>query len=477
MSTRRELALIRAELPAWLAELKLSAVQSGVVHGCPDLMDDPVGQFHPGITDLIPVTTVTVRGSTAASCERIRTAAAMPTVLDLALVDISGEKPAAAAAALTASPWLSQLRTLRLFGLPVTDASALALLTSLPRLRSLELGSSTNEVKLSKRELDAIVAAPAFQQLRDFALKNTAIKAPGARAICSKANQLEALTIDQAKLGAEGAQAVLTSDAMPGWARLSLGVNALGAEPAPTIGAALAGSLHRLELPLNEIGDAWIRQFLATPLALTHLGLRSNPISAAGIKTILESPMLAALESLSVAAPSRSVPAWGTYLPAIVALPGFAKLRAFDADSAGITSEGIEALAASPHARGLRNLRLGYSSAGVTGAKAIANSDMLGNLEALDLSSARLGDAGVVALCASEKLSKLKYLALSGNKLGESGFAALLNTRAFPQLRVLRLYEAKEPRRSALEQHLGALVDVGDRVGAMGRWLRDDFLG
>jgi hypothetical protein len=239
------------------------------------------------------------------------------------------------------------------------------------------------------------------------------------------------------------------------------------------VGPVLAKTLKRLELSLNGIDDAWIRAFVAGgPLAIEHLGLRSNRISIAGVRALIEAEALPALESLNISAQS-DVEKWGRHLELLLELPGFARIRAFDADSAEVTSDGVAVLARSPNQ--LRYLKLSFNPLGAAGAKALATSEELGNLEALDLGYANLGDEGIEQLCASERLTNLRYLSLSGNKVSERGYAALTRTTAFPELRVLRLYEAKGPRQVALEQHLGAIVDLGDFTGSMGRWPANDF--
>jgi Ran GTPase-activating protein (RanGAP) involved in mRNA processing and transport len=405
---------------------------------------------------------------------------ATPTLRDLTIIEARSKGLEPMVAALANAAWLSQVRALRLLGLPINDADLVALVTSarLEHLDTLKLEGLFNEVKVTRKGLAAALAAPEFRRLRELAINKVSLKVPGARcfATASHAGTLERLRLSDCKLGSEGTRLVLESEALPALTNLSLRNNMLGDGEPVGVGSALARTLRRLELSLNGLEDAWVGAFVAArPLAITHLALRSNRLSIAGVRMLIEAGTLPALESLSVSTPSNDVPKWGRDLESLVELPGFARIRAFDAYMTDVTSAGTIALARSPHVRELRHLKLSFNAIGPSGVEALATSEQLGNLECLELDNAGLGDDGIERLCASERLQKLRYLHLSGNKIGERGYAALSRTAAFPMLRVLRLYEAKGARRVALEQHLGAIVDVGEFTGSMGRWLADDF--
>lgn len=486
---RRELALLRALLPAWATALGMAG-DVGLARGFPGLLDGHARTFLPiagAVCARVPLAQLRLRGMTRAWCEQLGSVPVAPALRSLTLwadtdTDADTDGGSHVAAALAGAPWLAQVRELRLEDLGIGDDGFVELATTprLPALDSLALSQHAPPMKLTRVALTAALGQPAFRRLRTLRLHGFRLKTPGARcfAKATHADQLATLDLTQCGLGADGAQVVLDSTALGSLAQLSLRKNELGLEPAVCVGPALAGTLRRLELSANEIDDAWIRAFVAgPPLALTHLGLHSNLLTITGVRAVLAAPALARLEALTVASQNRLPTPWGTELAAVASMPELARLRSLDAGHTGVTAAGVIALAASPHARGLRRLALRFNKVGAAGARALAHSEHLGELECLELGHAGLDDDAIVELCGSGTLRKLRYLDLAGNAITERGYAALLGTTAFPALRVLRLYGAMDPaRRIALEQHLGAMVDVGDFVGAMGRWLPDDEL-
>nr|MBA3542692.1 hypothetical protein [Deltaproteobacteria bacterium] len=250
---------------------------------------------------------------------------ATPTLRELTIIEASskGRGLEPAAGELASAAWLSQVRALRLVGLPVNDADLVALVTSarLAQLHTLQLESLATEVKLTRKGLVPALAAPEFRRLRELVLSNVSLKVPGARcfATAPHADLLERLTLQQCKLGNEGARLVLESPALPALTSLSLGYNMLGDGAPVCVGPALARTLRRLQLSLNGLDDAWVRAFVAArPLALTHLELRSNGLSIAGVRMLIEAGTLPPLESISVSASKHGAQKWGHELGSLV---------------------------------------------------------------------------------------------------------------------------------------------------------------
>ncbi len=183
------------------------------------------------------------------------------------------------------------------------------------------------------------------------------------------------------------------------------------------------GRLTGIDLSWNEVGD----QGVATLLHARHLGklrtlcLKGTGLTSAGVEALAASPQLAGLAVLDLASTGRFV------------------LNQID-------TRGAVALAASPHLRQLTSLNLGtppeYGAGnriGTAGCLALAGSAILDTVRALDLSSNIIEDAGVQALAHSPHAAELRRLDLRGNTLTAAGIEALIASPVLSRLRVLGL--------------------------------------
>ena len=109
-----------------------------------------------------------------------------------------------------------------------------------------------------------------------------------------------------------------------------------------------------------------------------------------------------------------------------------------DEDDALLGDEDAVLLAASPHARGLIGLDLGFNAIGDEGLAALARSPHLAGLHTLGLRGCRYGDAGLRVLADEATFTGLAALDLSycdGAPGDGAGWRALASSRRFPALR------------------------------------------
>jgi hypothetical protein len=143
-----------------------------------------------------------------------------------------------------------------------------------------------------------------------------------------------------------------------------------------------------------------------------------------------------------------------------------------------ITDRGAEALASSPHVRGLRALRLEGTAAGDSGVRALSSSQGFDGLEHVHIEGAGIGDAGLKALAESRTLLNLKRLGLGGQdenhrlKLNVEALGALWESGLFAGVRDLTLRHVVFESKS-----LDALAGSPRMMGLTGLHLDDVRLG
>ena len=122
----------------------------------------------------------------------------------------------------------------------------------------------------------------------------------------------------------------------------------------------------------------------------------------------------------------------------------FASLRGLELPNNEIGPDGIAALAASPHLRGLRDLDLagGSNSAnmiGPEGAAHLAESDNFRHLVSLNLVFNGILDEGFIALAQSPRLPALQSLNVPCNGVTDDGIRALARSEGLPALNWLNV--------------------------------------
>ncbi len=108
------------------------------------------------------------------------------------------------------------------------------------------------------------------------------------------------------------------------------------------------------------------------------------------------------------------------------------RLTTLDLRYAGITDEGLIALATCTQLRGLRALYLQHNAFGGKGVEALASSVALSELEVLDLRSNTIGHVGAHALARSRVLGRLETLYLHADDIGQAGVAELESSTSLP---------------------------------------------
>ena len=132
----------------------------------------------------------------------------------------------------------------------------------------------------------------------------------------------------------------------------------------------------------------------------------------------------------------------------------------------------VDAMTASPHLSGLRDLALTFQRAGVEFFSALAAWPQLGRLQALDMRNCRLGAEGTAALVDLPVPPTLHHLHLGSNELGDEGLHTLVSSGWLRDLRVLLLggdamggtNGIGDEGVAALSHHLGS-VEVLDLAG------------
>ncbi|HEY2709153.1 MAG TPA: TIGR02996 domain-containing protein [Caulobacteraceae bacterium] len=255
----------------------------------------------------MPVREVTLWGS-AGTLERI---VERPELRRLRALSLSNEVTVEGLAALAASPWVSELASLSVDGVPIGDAGGAALAggTALRRLSTLMLvncgigregaeslaGSqilgAVTYLNLSANPLAAgtarVVASPYLARIERLYLGKAGVDdaACAAIALASGLSGLTELNLPDNRIRDEGAAALANSVNMPNLVRLRLSENGIG-----DAGAAAFASAHGLpklevlDLSSNAIGEAGAEALAngsGLP-ALKTLGLSYNPIYVPG---------------------------------------------------------------------------------------------------------------------------------------------------------------------------------------------------
>jgi uncharacterized protein (TIGR02996 family) len=263
-------------------------------------------------------------------------------------------------APLAQSPYLMNLRDLRLSGMTVNPEEFAALIESPLRQRLTSLWLS--QVSPAAEVAIAITGSPSSARLTRLALPSNSLEhtpflAPRAR--------------------------------LPQLVDLKLSDNAIGPDEAQELATVDLPALRSLDLSFNNVGVAGARAITAAEnwRRLTRLSLACNAVGPELGRTIAESAYLQQLQLL-------------------------------DLTQTRLGDVGAAAVVDSPRIVSLLALRLGLNNIGAAGATAIGGSVYLANLHHLSLFGNRIQRAGIDSLIASPHLRRLTFLDLAGTQLG-----------------------------------------------------------
>lgn len=187
-----------------------------------------------------------------------------------------------------------------------------------------------------------------------------------------------------------------------------------------------------------------------------------RPIGAEGARIIVHSANLAGLRGLNLGghdlgARGGEVLAGGPYPTQLIELDlsnnniaggvrflaasrQLVHLESLNLRANMIDQDGARTLAGSAHLANLRLLRLDDNPIAADGAEALAMSSHLTRLTTLDLYGCQLRDAGIQAFLKGKNLPQLKSLTISSNDLSEVALQALANCPGLLNLQRLILY-------------------------------------
>ena len=183
-----------------------------------------------------------------------------------------------------------------------------------------------------------------------------------------------------------------------------------------------------------------IARLLADPEARLLTGLRlrfsrsvpPHGSSADGTVEAIAGLALGGIRALEAAYAGQG---WGDLVARALQRRDDLALRVLDLRYAGLTNDGMAALADGAALRGLRALYLQHNAFGARGVEALAASEAVGDLELLDLRYNFIGPRGGAALARSAELGSLATLRLYPDDLDDGGIAALAaSTTLRPEL-------------------------------------------
>ena len=340
----------------------------------------------------------------------------------------------------------------------------LAALAASPHLARLH-GLCFPHSALSADDLEALVASPFLTNLQHLCLDGNPLGPSGARRLAASARlpRLIYLGLQGTHLGATGVEALAASRNLTGLEILTLTGNGIGGAGVEALAHADFPHLKTLYLGTNRLTPTGLRVLAHTRRLpqLVEIQLDNNELGTAGLEALAHSPLLARLEQLSL----RHARVTATGLRALESahlpltcldlsenkLPPRAFLELARCPLTALTrltlefnemgDEGAEALAASPHLAGLRELFLNRTNLGPLGMKALVSSPNLSQLRTLDVGNNHIGDGGVQALAAFPHLANLTTLLLGTNGISDLSMAALVRSPHLFRLRNLDLSE------------------------------------
>lgn len=172
------------------------------------------------------------------------------------------------------------------------------------------------------------------------------------------------------------------------------------------------------------------------------LDLRLPAGGDAVARELAQCPHLTGLHTLHLEATSWPIPDFPT--PIFSGPP----------ESHRLGAGGATTLAASPHLKGLRDVKLASNALGGPGVKALVDGGWA--LESLDVSGNQLDDSALLAIATAPHLSKLRHLGVGGGTYSAAALKALATSKTLTSLTSLDLSSSQLTPR-LLEQFVGAL--------------------
>ena len=209
---------------------------------------------------------------------------------------------------------------------------------------------------------------------------------------------------------------------------------------------------------------------------ITHLNLDHNDIRSKGALALARSPHTGNLRVLSL----RQNPIRSAGLQALAA-GNFPGLRELHLGSTKIKQDDLRALLGAPWMRQITHLNLESCGLGTAHARILAEALVSADLRVLQLWYNGIDSEGLTALAASPHLSKLRSLGLGYNSLDVKGLQALASSATFTRLQRLELAgrcaSLEEARALAASPHLNRLETLVVAQGAGTEILRERFPG
>ena len=221
-----------------------------------------------------------------------------------------------------------------------------------------------------------------------------------------------------------------------------------------------ADQLRHLSLVDCQLGASGIAALAEANLsALTRLEMSNASLGDVGVERFVQRTNAMSLHSLAMT--RCRIAARG--ITALANWPGLGEVRSLNLNFSYPGTEGVAALAASPHRSSLEELHLSTSNLtsheslagqhlGLAGVCALVDAEPYVNLESLVLSGQRLGRQGAQILSTATCFPALRRLGLVANQLRCEGVYALLNAPWLPQLDELNLTynELRDPAGQAI---------------------------
>ncbi|MCY2967409.1 MAG: TIGR02996 domain-containing protein [Planctomycetota bacterium] len=300
--------------------------------------------------------------------------------------------------AIFASPHFHSLTDLKLAGLPLSDELVEQLAQS-PISRQLKR-LNLDGCELTSRAMESLAKSPGLQQLEDLDLGGNKLGDPELKllAACSSLRNVRRLILNELRPTADGVQALVQAAFFPTLEVLDLSRSRLE-DPAKIAPLRLLpkAQLRELDVGASVPGDAMLTLLSEVPwlASLTSLTIDlCNPLTAEGIRRLVESPHLG-------------------------------RLTVFDAAYARPGLEGVQLLSNCQRLAGLRELKLSDCDLSADCVRSLVESVFADRLEELNLNRNPFGDEGALILAKTPRLQRLKYLFLTEDDFSKDAWHAL----------------------------------------------------
>ncbi len=376
---------------------------------------------------LSQLTTLHIHGKGKKWLRNLATSTALTNLQNLRLTEPSNPEIQALANAEN----FKNLQSLRIYGL---DTAGVRQLTNSPNLSSLRSLSLDAAEKIEPRALSDWLCSPQLANLTHVTLNGSGNDCD---MLALRAN-LPSLTFLHITTGYQSLPEAPLLQQAPLLRNLEL-KNFHKAPPAPLANCEHLAHIERLDIGGNRLGFKGVVRLLSSP----HLGMlqelnldRTNQSKRASTKPFAKlSSLPPNLRKLCL---SRNEISDET-IEGLVACEALTQLTELDLQSNPLSPEGIKKLAKCPYLSGLTVLSLSQTGILTAGIKALAKSTSLRGVTSLNLTSGHIEDKGLTALLKSEICLGIKRLVLSHNDLTDKAARALAKCKHLTQLEHLDL--------------------------------------